>query len=250
MTFPIGEIIGAGASLFGAASANKQRRRESEKQRQFAESMWNKQNAYNTPANQMKRLKEAGLNPALMYGQGNVGNAEKAMGYQQPQVENIGAGVAQSAAAGAQLSVMNSQKKLNESNAIKSAIEGSVKAGEFDIAKEMSKYQMDKLNAETQSITKNTAYKALELEQAAKTGMLKGNNIGNVAAALSIDINTSEGKKEFKNVIYSMLGYNAALRLGPEVIKLLSQFGFRKGMSSKQFNKQADKWLNTPFKLD
>lgn len=250
MAFPFGAIIGAGASIFGAGAANKQRRQESNRQRQFSESMWNKQNAYNTPANQIKRLKEAGLNPALMYGQGTVGNAEKAMGYQQPQLENIGAGVAQSAAAGAQLSVMNSQKKLNEANAIKSGIEGSVKAGEFQIAKEMSKFQMDKLNAETSSIKSNTKYKILELQQAAKTGMLKGNNIGNVASALSIDIGTPEGKKEFKNIIYSMLGYNAALRLGPDVIRLLSQFGFRKGMSSSQFNKQADKWLNTPTKLD
>lgn len=38
---------------------------------------WNMQNEYNTPAQQMARLKAAGLNPHLMYGQGNVGNAEK-----------------------------------------------------------------------------------------------------------------------------------------------------------------------------
>lgn len=31
-------------------------------------------NEYNTPANQMSRLSAAGLNPALMYGQGNTGN--------------------------------------------------------------------------------------------------------------------------------------------------------------------------------
>lgn len=33
--------------------------------------MWNAQNAYNTPAAQMKRLKEAGLNPMLVYGSGS-----------------------------------------------------------------------------------------------------------------------------------------------------------------------------------
>lgn len=43
-------------------------------QQQWA--MWNAQNAYNTPAAQMERLKEAGLNPALVYGSGSVvGNA-------------------------------------------------------------------------------------------------------------------------------------------------------------------------------
>lgn len=33
---------------------------------------WNLQNAYNTPAAQMQRLKEAGLNPNLVYGGGNA----------------------------------------------------------------------------------------------------------------------------------------------------------------------------------
>ncbi len=37
--------------------------------------MWNKQNEYNSPSNQMKRLAQAGLNPNLVYGNGQaVGN--------------------------------------------------------------------------------------------------------------------------------------------------------------------------------
>lgn len=37
--------------------------------------MWNRQNQYNAPESQMNRFKEAGLNPNLIYGQGNAGNA-------------------------------------------------------------------------------------------------------------------------------------------------------------------------------
>lgn len=36
---------------------------------------WEKQNEYNLPANQMQRFRDAGLNPHLIYGQGNAGNA-------------------------------------------------------------------------------------------------------------------------------------------------------------------------------
>lgn len=43
--------------------------------REFQEKMWNMNNEYNSPVNQMKRFKEAGLNPHLIYGQGNPGNA-------------------------------------------------------------------------------------------------------------------------------------------------------------------------------
>ena len=35
---------------------------------------WNMQNEYNTPANQVQRMLDAGLNPNLFYSQGNVIN--------------------------------------------------------------------------------------------------------------------------------------------------------------------------------
>lgn len=44
--------------------------------RDWQTDMWNKQNEYNTPYAQMTRLKEAGLNPNLVYGNGSaVGNS-------------------------------------------------------------------------------------------------------------------------------------------------------------------------------
>lgn len=55
--------------------------------------MWNLQNAYNSPAMQMQRYKEAGLNPNLIYGQGSSGNAQQAPTYQAPNQESITKGV-------------------------------------------------------------------------------------------------------------------------------------------------------------
>ncbi len=46
-----------------------------EKERQDGLEFWNMQNQYNSPQAQMARFKEAGLNPNLIYGQGNSGNA-------------------------------------------------------------------------------------------------------------------------------------------------------------------------------
>lgn len=40
--------------------------------RQWEEQMMDKQNEYNKPINQMKRLEEAGLNPNLVYGNANA----------------------------------------------------------------------------------------------------------------------------------------------------------------------------------
>ncbi|QCS37074.1 DNA pilot protein [Tortoise microvirus 49] len=44
-------------------------------QQDFNLRFWNLENQYNTPSKQMQRYKDAGLNPALMYSQGDSGNA-------------------------------------------------------------------------------------------------------------------------------------------------------------------------------
>ncbi len=52
-----------------------------------AKAMWDLQNLYNHPANQMKRLKEAGLNPNLVYGQSAAGAAGNASEPNRPTKE-------------------------------------------------------------------------------------------------------------------------------------------------------------------
>lgn len=80
----VGGIAGMVASGFNTAATDanndKQRRwndRQYQLQRYFAVKDWNMQNEYNSPANQMKRYKAAGLNPNLIYGSGSAsaGNA-------------------------------------------------------------------------------------------------------------------------------------------------------------------------------
>lgn len=64
--------------------ANKQ---EAELAYQRQMEMWHAQNAYNSPAAQMARFKQAGLNPHLIYGQGNPGNAGTPPAYQPPNIQ-------------------------------------------------------------------------------------------------------------------------------------------------------------------
>jgi len=89
MPFPVAAAIAAGASLGGTGlsamaqgSANRKTREWNErmydKQKQDNLDFWNLQNSYNTPQQQMQRYQEAGLNPALMYGNGTPGNASSA----------------------------------------------------------------------------------------------------------------------------------------------------------------------------
>lgn len=83
MPLPLIPLIGAGASLVGGLLGNASQAAQNEEQRKWNEKMyaqqrqdaladWNMQNAYNAPVAQMGRLKEAGLNPNLVYGNGSV----------------------------------------------------------------------------------------------------------------------------------------------------------------------------------
>lgn len=49
--------------------------------------MWNAQNMYNSPQAQMQRFIEAGLNPHLIYGQGNPGNSTSTPQYQPANIQ-------------------------------------------------------------------------------------------------------------------------------------------------------------------
>lgn len=79
MPFP---LLGAAAAAIGAGNlisgifTNKRNREFSEHmynvQRQHGLQDWAMQNDYNSPAAQMQRLKDAGLNPNLVYGSGTV----------------------------------------------------------------------------------------------------------------------------------------------------------------------------------
>lgn len=88
-------IITAGGSLLGSmfgfgsqAKTNKDNMKLAEYQYSKNLEMWQRQNEYNTPFNQRKRLVEAGLNPALMYGSGKVANvASDATQFQAPTLQ-------------------------------------------------------------------------------------------------------------------------------------------------------------------
>lgn len=92
----IGGLIG----LAGTALQHKYNKQLSEKQFEQNVAMWNMQNEYNSPIAQRNRLEQAGLNPALMYGNGggSTGNAN-----QMPQYQSFGQDITQNLMTGLQM---------------------------------------------------------------------------------------------------------------------------------------------------
>lgn len=62
----IGAIVSAVASIASATYQNNKNKEQIQQNQDWQESMIDKQNLYNSPANQMNRLSEAGINPATL----------------------------------------------------------------------------------------------------------------------------------------------------------------------------------------
>lgn len=105
MPSPLGSaLISTGADLVGSITGGL-----------FGQSMskkaWKQQAHYNSPAEQMKRLKAAGLNPNLVYGNGSVQNTmSNSYDTAKPDADDIGSKGLQAYVSTAQLEM---QKDLN-----------------------------------------------------------------------------------------------------------------------------------------
>lgn len=99
MPAPLAAILPAAAGLasnliplVGNKQRNKMEMQESARERAYNLAMWEKQNEYNHPIRQMSRLKSAGLNPRLVYGQASgaaAGNAGDVKGYSRPELQTV-----------------------------------------------------------------------------------------------------------------------------------------------------------------
>lgn len=91
-----GAVAAAGLNALSTGKTNKKTRKHQEKMydKQRADNLsdWHMQNEYNSPEAQMKRFKEAGLNPNLIYGQTNTSDAIRSSdtGSYTGQAPNIG----------------------------------------------------------------------------------------------------------------------------------------------------------------
>lgn len=183
-------LIGVGASglgslfnYFSQSSTNKQNQRnynnylswlrQSQQMTQnYNTQMWQMNNQWNSPANQMSLLRQAGLNPNLVYG-GFSGNASQPTSqniqasappqHQAPQMSGLDFGQVTSALI--QDKELNQQKKLIDSQAKLNEAEAGLKNKElgvfdekFEKWKQTWKAELDKIQADTDLVTQTIDY--------------------------------------------------------------------------------------------
>lgn len=236
--------IGALAGIGRGARQNKRNVRNMRLQYEMDKQMFDYQNAYNTPAMQMQRLKDAGLNPALMYGQGTTGNAtgypqtKPLPAYQETPVDT------RTILEGVNLAMQN---KILKEQGKGLEIDNYIKAGgsQYDIRQkllnnEKTEKEIDQLGESINNLKADTSLKKeakRELQQKienlkttdewnkvkksldslkearAKKGVIPGDTFGNILEALNIDPSTESGKTQIQILFYGYFG----VQLGTQI---------------------------------
>lgn len=171
-----GALIGIGSAISGVNTAGsllgqglsyKKQKQLAKYQYDLNMQAWREQTAYNSPAAQMQRLVDAGLNPNLVYGNGNVANAADAPPqYEAPRVNfdtnpNLGQGIAsamnlqmtQAQVRGIDADIANKRQQMLESAARTAgqAIKNAQSQFDLDLAKDLRENTLEasKLNLES-----------------------------------------------------------------------------------------------------
>ena len=174
--------------------------------------MWNLQNAYNSPTAQMSRLRQAGLNPNLVYGNGVTGNsAGSAPQYQPAKIQratmepyrgwNLGLSDAVSAYLAvrqnkAQVENMEAQNKLIKEQA---RTEG-IRQGNIAMSTARSGFDLD-LARELRNVSIDRAIAEKNLSEASASGAWTGAN--QKVLQYELDRTLFDNKVKLSNVQYS-----------------------------------------------
>lgn len=145
----LSNIVNTGLGVAGFLSnsqANEQNQRNFEEQMKFARWQYNDTKQFNTPSNQVKMLRAAGLNPALTYGNGVQGASAVSQPSPTPQNPLDMNGLSSFGNLFAQSSLLDSQHQNIQANTdlVKNQSTGMNIENQFKAAKNISEiYHMD-----------------------------------------------------------------------------------------------------------
>lgn len=157
----VGTAVNAVGNLIGQKSANDANvqavRETNQANRELAQynweqqvAMWNRQNEYNSPLAQMSRLKDAGLNPHLVYGNGVTGNTSgqaptpQLAQMEAPRVEALRYGDAFQGIGDAMATYFNRKRLQNESELAESQVAAQSVENRLKLAQMISEFSRNR----------------------------------------------------------------------------------------------------------
>lgn len=151
-----GQVVTAGINYASGANQNRRQRKWSEdmyaKQRADALADWAMQNEYNSPAANMARLKAAGLNPNLVYGDGANSPSANMRSSEVPGYKHEAPKLDVSGAADSILAIAGQKKTETETDNLR-------------LTRELINQQILNTAANTQNVGQQTEMSKFNLEQ-------------------------------------------------------------------------------------
>lgn len=147
---PAASLVGAGINAISQGAQNRKQRKWNEHmlvtQRKWAAEDWDKQNKYNSPAQQMQRLREAGLNPHLIYGGNSAVQAAQSINQPSPQswnpqTPNMGAMLTDPVNAYMETRSFNANQRLLDAQTLKVLSEIDLNKQKFGFQNEIQDWQ-------------------------------------------------------------------------------------------------------------
>ena len=213
----IGGITSIGSNLLG----NKSRKKEASRAFNYSKRMFDYQNAYNTPTKQMQRLREAGLNPALMYGQGTTGNAQGYPQMQPQQMQNplqLDAlrSIAEIKNIEAQTSKTNAEVTLTNRKAVTEL------SNKLNIDSQRANTIQNTLNLKTQNEVNQfiSDIKEIEANRAKNKGIIKGDLYGSLLDNIGFDPKNNE---EHRTLLKKALTAYFGAKVAKEIVGVISE---------------------------
>lgn len=246
----IWSLIGAGVTWGKDAWQNKKNRELEAQRRKYDQAQWERQNRYNHPIEQMARLKEAGLNPNMIYGSSPgsaVGNAGAIPAGQAPDysLTNPVTGFMNTKVQQAQSDNLKADVLLKGTQGMKNLAEAGYTGRKLDqfnatfddvVGQTASNATITKIKAEIATNTKadviqqmatktdadNIALKLKEIDlEYAEQGWVKGLTIPQIGTALGFDMTTPQGRQGFNIATAIASGSRIFQMLTPGIKALL-----------------------------
>lgn len=234
----LGGIIGAAGSIGSSLLGNRGAKRRQEAADRQNIKFWQMQNAYNTPKQQMQRLKDAGLNPALIYGTSANTGVAGSVAPSRPAPYNVKdptPSVLQSAMLTSQIDLQKSQAEKNRADAKQTTsllggkitnleLRNQIQTIKNDIAGKTKAQQINIIKNSSLQSSFNSKIKEMDKE-AAIGGYLKGNTIYTIFAQLGIAGDDETSKIMRKALIGGLLGSQIFGNLSSSIKNLIPKKG-------------------------
>lgn len=224
-------ILGQGINALSTSSTNRATRKWNEKmyerQRSDALADWEMQNVYNSPAEQMRRLKAGGLNPNLVYGNGatqassTVRSAE-AQSYKPaaPQVD-LGAvfmSFYELLKTQAETNNLEKQKDLMEQELVNKGIQGETSAFDLRMKEQLEGISLEFKRQQLKKLEADTMYTLDQNERA--TALAAGTLHKAVEEILTMRLNRTKTQGDYDKILAEIRHLNVDTELKEEDLKL------------------------------